>query len=83
VIFLKNKSVITIFMAAAVLLITAFGSQVKFSGATYDSSPTLPERSPFVLRSSGGDKFNINTISENMLKTLPRVGKYAKEMIFE
>ena len=79
-IFLKNKSIITVFIAAAVLLLTAFGSHVKFSGVTYDSAQKLPERSAYVLKSSGGDKFNINTISENMLKTLPRVGKYAKEI---
>ena len=77
--FLENKSIIVLLLAAVILVAAAFTPQPEFSGVTYNTSELLP-RTQYSLRSSGGDKFNINTISEDMLKTLPRIGKHAEEI---
>ena len=74
-----NKSIVALFSVAIALIITLFPLKIRFSGVYYDTS-ALPDRTQYSMKSRGGDKFNINTISENMLKTLPRVGKYAEDI---
>ena len=79
VMFLEKKSIIVPIFAIAVLAFSVFGSKISFSGITY-SETSLPDREPYRLTSSGGDKLNLNTVSPSVLKTLPYVGKYADEI---
>ena len=79
VMFLEKKSIIVAVFALAVLTAAIFGKKVLPSGVTYTDSG-LSDRTPYRLTSSGGDKFNINTVSEGVLRTLPYVGKYSKEI---
>lgn len=75
---MKIKIIILTISVIAVLLSAAFASELELTDLTYDSE--LPPRQIYQMDSAGGYKLNLNTISKSMLKTIPRIGRYADEI---
>ena len=76
---MKRTIIFSLIISCILLTASVADDCFRSTGAEYNLSQTQ-KRELFRLTSSGGDKFNLNTISKSMLSTLPYVGKHADEI---